>query len=209
VELLHQHFPDAIVAKDLASAKPGEYVVSKNGWVVPLIYSTILVQCFYQYKGKRKYRKTKFYSNVYHFPKQRVCVRQEKVCNYVFNYIPKSNKNISGEDKRNRMYELSVRKLEWANYVINGIDPSIATNMVYKNLFNKNKMTKTLLLNSKLMDYIYFRKKQRLIDLGISKEQFVKILLNMINEPQKNIRIRSNAVEILYKLIGKDLLCFD
>jgi hypothetical protein len=106
VDGLLENMPNANVTENLANAVEGDYVVSDNGWVVPLIKKTYLEDKRTR-GGKKRYKSNKVFRYVvFHFPKDRKVFRADNLHNVVFNYTPKTGKNIASEEKRNRMYEL-------------------------------------------------------------------------------------------------------
>ena len=105
VDKLMEEKPDANVTDNMENAIEGDYVVSDNGWVVPLIKKTYLEDKYCR-GGKNRYKRNKIYRYVvFHFPKDRKVWGANNLHNVKFNYTPKTGKNIASDDKRNRMYE--------------------------------------------------------------------------------------------------------
>ena len=105
VDKLMEEKPDANVTDNMENAIEGDYVVSDNGWVVPLIKNTYLEDNYCR-GGKNRYKRNKIYRYVvFHFPKDRKVWGANNLHNVKFNYTPKTGKNIASDDKRNRMYE--------------------------------------------------------------------------------------------------------
>ncbi len=205
-KLLHD-IPEANISENLADAKEGDYVQSCNGWLVPLLQITHLDNSYYVRDTKRWKRKKTYTHRVYHFPKQKLCISENKIGQKTFNYVPASSKNISSDEKRNRMYELSKRKIQWAQFVINGISPEDATTIVYPNVFNRNALTKSLLLNEKLMNYIIDRTKKvhrhEMDNAGLTGEFILKVIKSTIEDPNENPQLRIMAMTIANDLIMK------
>jgi hypothetical protein len=208
IEQLKETEPEASVSNKLSEAEEGDYVVSKNGWVVPLIRKTRLVNKYYKRGGRRYKRRVEYTHTVYHFPHQRVCVSEKRLEAAEFNYKPKDSKNIASEGKRNRMYELSSRKIQWAQLVARGYDPKLATQEVYPRVMNKNRLTKSLLLNDKIIEYIESKanggRKKYLKSIGMSVEEYIKYIKEIIEDKQSAPKLRIFALELVYKILSSN-----
>ena len=200
-ELLRVSDADAKICNNLWEAEKGDYVVSQNGWVVPLIQVTELRNKYYKYKSQRRVRRNDVIYKVYHFPQQKICVRYNKIADYKFNYMPKNSKNIAGDGVVNRMYELSVRKIEWAQLVANGIEPATATERVYPSVWNKNSLTKTLLLNDKIYNFIMEKSgssmKRAYKRIGVDEDYVADLLKSITENKKESWKLRMMAMKVI------------
>jgi hypothetical protein len=200
-ELLLADKPDANITDKLEKALQGDYVISKNGWVVPMLQITELRNKYYKSGFERRERRKEIIYKVYHFPKQRICVKFSKISKYEFNYVPKNTKNMAGNEVVNRMYELTVRKIQWAQLVANGYDPETATLMVYPRVIAKKNLTKSLLLNYKIQDYISQKSgiswNATLEKAGMNMEYFASKIKSIIEDDKENPGIRVWALKLV------------
>jgi len=201
--------PFAKIATHISTAEPGDYVVSDNGWVVPLVAVTWLEDKNYNYNGDRRPRRKIFKYKVYHFPKQKKAFRAESLHRAVFNYMPGSSNNFASDGKRNRAYELSVRKIQFAQYIIKGYDPMSAARLVYPKVNNLNKLIKSLLTNDKLMNFIAEKQglsvQEQLVRSGITYDLLanqIKAIFDLPFQP-RYLSVKAKLIKSLQDLFIK------
>jgi len=204
---LLEEMPNANVTENLANALEGDYVVSDNGWVAPLIRKTYL-EDKYSRGGKKRYKRNKIYKYVvFHFPKDRKVWRADNLHNVKFNYTPKTGKNIASEEKRNRMYELSARKIYWAQLVASGVELEQAMRIVYPRVVNKNKLLKQLLLNDKIMEYLAESKgismQGAFERANLNMEYLARTLKETLDDDTADTKLRIYAMDVILKLLLK------
>jgi hypothetical protein len=207
VDGLLENMPNANVTENLENAVEGDYVVSDNGWVVPLIKITF-IEDKHTRGGKKRYNRNWVYRYVvFHFPKDRKVFRADNLHNVVFNYTPKTGGNIGSEDKRNRMYELSARKIYWAQLVANGVELEQAMRIVYPRVVNKNKQLKQLLLNDKIMQYLAESKGISMLGAferaNLNMEYLARTLKETLDDDNADTKLRIYAMDVILKLLMK------
>jgi len=205
VEQLNQAEPHTRLRTRLSEAMAGDFVLSANGWIVPLLQTTDLVNKYYKKGFERKKRKTEYSHRVFHFPKQKFCVPMHKLDDVEFNYKPRDGKDIAGTGARNRMYEVTQRKIRWAQAVAGGMNPMSATVLVYPSVNNKNKLTKSLLLNDKLIAFIEektesgFRK--ALKKQGLDEAFIIGTLKAIVEDKTSNPKLQLFALQMIAKVL--------
>jgi hypothetical protein len=207
VESLLERKPNANATNNLANAIEGDYVVSDNGWVVPLIRKTYLEDKYCR-GGKKRYKRNKVYRYVvFHFPKDRKVWRAENLHNVKFNYTPKTGKNIASDEKRNRMYELSARKIYWAQLVASGVEMEEAVRIAYPRVVNKNKLLKQLLLNDKIMGYMAecrgISTRQAFERANLNYEYLARTLMATLDDDTADTKLKIYAMDVILKLLMK------
>jgi len=205
VESLLERKPNANVTESLANALEGDYVVSDNGWVVPLIKKTYLVDKYCR-GGKKRYKRNRVYRYVvFHFPKDRKVWRADNLHNVKFNYTPKTGKNIASEEKRNRMYELSAKKIYWAQLVASGVDMEEAARIAYPRVVNKNKLLKQLLLNDKIMDFLMESRgisTQKAFErANLNYEYLARTLMATLDDDTADTKLKVYAMDMIHKML--------
>lgn len=205
VEQLNAHLPDAVVRTKLSEAFSGDYMVSANGWVVPILKIVDLTNKYYKVGFERRKRTKQYVRRVFHFPKQKFCVSLHKLDDVEFNYSPKNNVNISSTGVRNRMYEVTTRKIMWAQYVATGTDPVTATQLVYPNVFNKNRLTKSLLLNDKLIAFIEERSdnafEKALNNNNLGPDFMAHTLKAIVEDKKSPPQLKKYALQLIMKIL--------
>jgi len=205
IEQCREAFPTANILHQLRNAVAGDYIVSRNGWVVPLLTVTKIVNKYMMSGGVKRNRKTAFTNIVYQFPKQKICVRREKLDSFEFNYTPRDGKNIESTGARCRLYELSIRKIRWAQLVSEGYDPMTATSFVYPSVFNKNKLTKTLLANDKIINFIEEKngnsRKKSFEAIGINSAYLAKEIKRILEDRTEKGILRKWAFDVVTNIL--------
>lgn len=203
---LLQDNQNAKIVENLNNAKEGDYIKTNNGWIVPIIGITELVNKRTYSRGRKIDRKTFYTSKIFHLPKQKICVSLKRIEDYRFDYIPRNSKNIHTNEIKNRMWELSTRKIMWANHIKNGYTAEIATMMVYPRVKNQNKLTKMLLLNEKLMDYIFRNDdswRANLRNLGIDENYIMSKIKEIIDDERAETGLKKWALGFLIKVLAE------
>lgn len=205
IDSLLDNDPNANIASNLENAVEGDYVVSDNGWVVPLIKKTYLEDKYCR-GGKKRYKRHRTYRYVvFHFPKDKKLWRVNNLHNVKFNYTPKTSKNIASDEKRNRMYELSARKIYWAQLVASGAEIEEAVRIAYPRVVNKSKMLKQLLLNDKIMEFL---SESRGISVAkgfesanLNIEYLARKLMATLEDDTADTKLRIYALETIHNML--------
>lgn len=142
-----------VITDSLATASAGNYVISANGWVVPLLAVATLQDKYLRGTEKRP-RKNPIRYRVFNFPKDRKVFREDKLPQVIFNYTPQSYNGIASTEKQCRLYQLSPRKMLWVQLIRQGMDVIEATKKAYPNERNPDKHSKQLIANPKLIEMI-------------------------------------------------------
>ena len=199
--------PTATIAEKLSTAKTGDWIVSANGWVVPLLAIKLIEDKTIRGMGKPYMRHKFILYRVYHFPKQKVCIRDGREDLKLFNYNPKTNKNFAGDDIKCRLNELSPRKILFAQYVARGYDMNTALRLAYKNIASPGKLLKSLLSNDKLMDYLAkfpTPEAKALERQGLTNDYVCLQLKNYLDNPKTPTNHKLFALKIVYQVIVDD-----
>lgn len=172
--------------RNIWDAEEGDFVQANNGWIPPLLRKRILTSTTaLTATGKRIQRHTPIIFWEFIFPKMKWICRPEQARTKSFNYKPVTSALAASEEKRNRASELTLKRLLFCQYILEGMDPRMAALCVWPDSRNPTRIAKVLLLQPKIIHYlttqIQMRKNmnQMLDEQGMTDEAVIGELITM------------------------------
>ena len=173
-----------------------------------MIKKTYIEDKYTRGQKKRYKRKRVFRYAVFQFPKDRKVWRADNLHNVKFNYSPKTSNNFASDEIRNRMYELSSKKIYWAQLVVNGMDMAQAVQVVFPRVTSPNKQLKQLLLNDKLMDFVVSKSgldAKSAFEMNELNAQYLALkIMNILEDGDSPTALKVTAIEIAHAVLKRE-----